>query len=172
MPEADPACPDAESLIPQFPPLFLLLRIPSLAHRIAKSDPQVQQTKPGDQAAHCAIGGNARERWVLGKNRILIPEHSRPGNIANSNSDVHPEQHPDKQFGALKPAWDSLMGLQRSHRASRARLRGNDRNRSQNRRRRAHRTHRQQWRCGFRQLGHALGSHRVPGRSRSLSELF
>jgi len=145
-----------------FLPLSLLVRFPSLAHRIAESNPQVQQAQAGDKAAHGAVGGNAPQRWMLGKEWILIPDHWQPGENADKYANPNPEHHADKQLGALEPAGNPLMCVRRNDGVCGACLGCSDRNRPRNWGRRAHRTHRQQWRCGFRQLRHALSSHRIP----------
>lgn len=134
-------------------------------------DPQIQKSQPRNQAAHSPVGGVNRERRKLHKQRILIPEHVRPGRIANCQANIHSQKHAQKKLGALQPPryplrcgmWNLRINPHPGNRPGRSRSLGRE---CLCRLRRCRRDWLKGGRCGFRLLGHSRFAHNASGSGR------
>jgi hypothetical protein len=79
-----------------------------MLERVMERNPQVQEPEAGDDASDGAIGSIDGERRVLHEKRILIPKEPGPWRVTDGQADVHAQHDAQKQFGPLKPSWNTL----------------------------------------------------------------
>jgi len=67
-----------------------------VADRVLESDPEIQEPQTRYDAADGTIGGINGEGGKLHEDGILVPEHVRPGRIADGQADIHAKQDPEE----------------------------------------------------------------------------